>query len=1751
MKKNIPVMSILTVVTAVVSALPVALFAQEPIISTEVSARGKREHLIKAAEWGRYAIETESGEDVSVTVVDKMRGVIAKSEANGGKGVRLDLFLEAGEYKLFTDGPSDARGNVRLSVTKFASVGAGGRGKGGYEYLPPFEQIPASLADKEARGWWLFVPRDTLVYIEALGRRLGCLAVFRGGERLVAQASNRIWSRIVPPHDFEFVMNESVPGKPLTGLRIAKRLERGKYLVMVYGGDMDRYTVSDSASPLYVNWMLTPIEPARPLFGKVGASGVNRYMIYPADDRSSGMTHIVAEVLGPQRLVVESRPIDGYNRRIDVWSDTLNRRAQSGGQARAIDVGHWAGTNIISVSGAPGTEFKITPANHKVVNTAFPYITYKPAEDGAYRLTAAYVPVAEDNYGASGVLVDMKDSSIVALKADTLSAARPLRRTFNIIGNSHLAVQSYYVWVDEAGIYTFTPAGDVDYQWRVLRFYVEEPRNYRRPDWNVKRSDVSLNRGLYNIQAIPLRGPGRAAFTFSLNGAGAEGGTGRQTSGRLGSTVTLGPFNLKNGRTYRFYMNALWMREFSSVHIEKYPPPEKENIADVYLTGAAADKADSSAAKASELALGVPHYVTLGRKSEAAYGFRVKEPGIYKIETTGRLYTKLTLCDRFGAVSRSESGNGVGRNARVAEFFLPGEYLVVAETEGNSAGRMGIVFSKGELRKGGALSDGVDKRAAVPANSAVVYDFIADKKALYSFESFGASGGAQMRLEDSGGWPLFKHGAEAPQEAMLEKGAYKVYSLPAPYDNYRVTRVDAAKASLKISGAGPHSIAVNEPVSAVWVESGAPARFLFEVSAPLDAKVALSPDFQGSLKFQGKDAAPVSVNGVYGGVLQKGRYELAVTPVKPQNYSPYELSITTDDLIPGIDYPVDSDKTLRVRVGERGEYEIFSQGRGEVSARLYAEDKKTEIARSGGDQLDWNFFISERLDSGSYYLRLSGFAPQADPPAKVFMRRAEDTVYQQVKLDSSTAAVKIKVRLSGKQVVIPISAQFGDVLSVSASGGSQLVCDLETVDKSSAAKRVSVGRRRGKRVDMSAVMEKGAAYTLRIRSDDRAEDVASVEIWAAEALPLTFEAALGGVTGQASKETGNTVFYKIDGITAGPGHFELVALENGLSRAAGTSGENGLFEEEEESAIIASAGKRLFVEAAFKSPDKYRFVMLPVSIPDIRELREKNREKFETADKYRFSKNRTAFTEREELPVVIKKGGAKVFVIDTPVQKLCLVTLAMPAGQPLVGLSAPARSADFVRNGIPVTGGQYFGGGVSKTAIIPGDTGRVVGWNAQTGGAAGVNAVFSMKSYKLEKADTLRTGRTAWTAKRSLAKEYRIAGSNGGYVVAVKLSPHTGVLYVSPDGIRDMYYGGDDGAQHGIEPAGGRFFLFGKTEGDGESDGSIELEMYAASALTKKGGAQPGALTVGAESVKHLPVGTREIVRIKNDSRQASRLYWSGSVERVDWVNRSGVITQGVKDGGKLSGQGGVLSVSYGEGAGKLRLCKDDGDITAQNACRWGEPFVKKDSLPNIKENSRLTLAHGVNYYAIDVPERANISLVAGAPAAAVFIAEEKVQHYCEFWEDMQWGLTLAAGKYTVGIKPLTGGSLSGIPLTVSFYPVLQLTERKPLQVQLVALQHKFVEFNLTKKSKIGIGLSTQGPPVLATLIGNGKDILAEGHQIFKELDKGRYLVLLSMLATQGTANVTVRLFGQDNPPADPPVELINWIIRDGRGERP
>ncbi|MDR0305715.1 MAG: hypothetical protein LBI42_02640 [Chitinispirillales bacterium] len=113
------------------------------------------------------------------------------------------------------------------------------------------------------------------------------------------------------------------------------------------------------------------------------------------------------------------------------------------------------------------------------------------------------------------------------------------------------------------------------------------------------------------------------------------------------------------------------------------------------------------------------------------------------------------------------------------------------------------------------------------------------------------------------------------------------------------------------------------------------------------------------------------------------------------------------------------------------------------------------------------------------------------------------------------------------------------------------------------------------------------------------------------------------------------------------------------------------------------------------------------------------------------------------------------------------------------------------------------------------------------------------------------------------------------------------------------------------------------------------------------------------------------------------------------------------------------------------------------------------------------------------------------------------------------------------------------------------LTEKNPFSADIAPGQKVMVKFDLNRKSKIGLFLAMKRETAHAVLL-DGKGIrIAEGKQIFTELEKGTFYIMLSVPPFLNGTDIKLYLFGQDNRPVFPPDELVRRIIRGGQGKKP
>ena len=245
-----------------------------------------------------------------------------------------------------------------------------------------------------------------------------------------------------------------------------------------------------------------------------------------------------------------------------------------------------------------------------------------------------------------------------------------------------------------------------------------------------------------------------------------------------------------------------------------------------------------------------PLYRDFKREEQQHFTVLVEQPGLYRLETSGRLATRITVRNRFTTNLLTAEQNGIGRNALVQQYLKPGEYQVTVQTLGKSKGHAGILLRRAAIVEEAGLRVGVRKKIQLVPGEAVRYGFDIEAAGKYLLRSLGLNKTFLYRLEDNDGWPLVPPNQQGNLVYDFVPGAYYYYSLPDGVESRRVTVLDQVSLPQPtLEGKGPHPLALNAPVKHVWrEESGrAPDVFVLDVPDPVRATVALTKDLEAGV----------------------------------------------------------------------------------------------------------------------------------------------------------------------------------------------------------------------------------------------------------------------------------------------------------------------------------------------------------------------------------------------------------------------------------------------------------------------------------------------------------------------------------------------------------------------------------------------------------------------------------------------------------------------------------------------------------------------------------------------------------------------------------------------------------------------------------------------------------------------------------------------------------------------------------------
>jgi len=1031
-------------------------------------ARGQNETLLHIQKPGRYSIQVRSGQGTRLEVVDRMAGPFASSGIAGIEDGRVDVLLDIGAYKIRLKSHKNGTGEAKLVVYPFTEAQEAQEIRH-LPFLKSLKIIEGSLEDLQQRSWWLHIKKRQILRLEIIGRNLRDCRLWREGS----------WLEDITPDVSQY---DPIDGRPMTYLEFHHDLNPGLYLVTCYGGAPEKWAKDTGANPFYLRLgvpylgengqRLMTVSP----FGRdvflVGRE-TNFFQLVRENKKQTSLKVRYWEKTGSRFGYGESAVITKKSR--DPWCSLYTNFGSdrqwvvvTGSPGDALELDYFVQRNryrlpedyseywISSIHSAAGRDAidatAILTGNKQktpVKSSALKIGSELPLVRRVNLLNTASVFLFVENAGTY-VMTEYQDSGASAdyqIKPFMVRTPRkykpppffPAGSEFELTRGFHQltirprskGILQFILSKKTERVQGMEPSSD----WsrsatpKALRTWqsvlwpsviLDRSSDYYTL-WLNKRPGVQSG---VTVRPLPLSLEDPLAVSLSPDQSASVKIT-AQESTRLEVTGDAHQLTvddrayselrvLQPGRyTVELKNTGINTRLFNlraiPVDFMIDPQPEIKNIESLFPV----------------LTQGSPLFVDFARKETKYFMLRVQEPGLYRLETSGRLATQIRVRTRLTTSLFSARQNGVGRNALVQQYFKPGDYLVSVRTLGKSAGRAGIHLRQAALEEIPGLTVGDVKRNTVPTDAAILLPFRIENTGKYHLETYGLEKRFPHRLEDTDHWPLMPPGGNTTIVREFTPGSYYYYSLPVQVESRRVTFLREILDTQKLIGKGPHPLALNTPLENIWMEEQdrPPDVYTVTITAPTHVSCNVRKDLQASIHLRtGRKVAETSV-GVWKGLLAKADYEIRVKSPEENNRVPYTISVTTNDLIPGLQQNVpDLPHTLNVSLGTGALVDITSFGRTDVKAFLWDEKETTLIAWNDDMENDWNFKISQTLDADWYKLKLTA-AGAGKEPFLVSMEQRRKRV-----AGKNTIPLDIRQELGDELLKIPFSTGGSDAL---------------------------------------------------------------------------------------------------------------------------------------------------------------------------------------------------------------------------------------------------------------------------------------------------------------------------------------------------------------------------------------------------------------------------------------------------------------------------------------------------------------------------------------------------------------------------------------------------------------------------------------------------------------------------------------------------------------------------------------------------
>lgn len=976
-----------TAVATAPAALPPGPAVTAPAARLQRAAlpsAGQGETLLEVLQPGRFAIRAESPTGTALQLVDMLTGPGDESGAPDAADGRLDVLLDTGTYKLRTQGAENAQGETRLTVTPFA------------EAAPPAilrsgESFSAALADTQQRAFWFVVEKQRPVRIEAAGRALRDLRLWREGRDLVPTRS-------------EAGTIEPTSGHTLNRLVMTAELEPGTYLVTAYGGPSLPWADGAPATPFHLRLDGAPTLAQGWLSGVIGPFGsevfelpsqANRFRLTLPEPAAARLDVVTGARTASAVILPERRdPVAQLN--------TSPR-----GEA----------PRRVTVTGREGQAFQLRAFGGEAIR--------RQPGPGTYLVAAEAVGLGGDGVPATVLL--RRDQSgrepvLLGGSGPRVAPGQAWRSRFNLRGAVTLLVQVTApgpIAVRAEGVAvnaTIQPVtaprapgaanGDSQRGWDLApgwyRLRLEPPANAsgvldltvgppglipanpappQPADPVLALGTITLEEGqrlslLSNgsdlglvARPLPLDPAAGPLTVTQLPGQALEfplaaGAVGEPVATALGGGTAEARVVAGNPAALRLPAPQAPRTTILSWRQPAAPPvlPRPQPLPNLGTLGA-----------------GQPVFLTLGRDEQRSFALRVPEGGLYRVETLGRLRSRGQIGTAFLPELDQAEANGTGTNMLIQHYLRAGDYRLTVGAV-NSAGRLGVVARPAPMQQGATLLPGTTVRAALPAGSGTAFPIEITEPGDYRLDLPSLGRGVAARLEDAEGWPLLPIGPLDGLVQTLRPGRYRLVVLPADVESRIVARLAQQRPAQALEGHGPHPLAFDAPARHQWREPAGrddtrtPDQWDFALAGPATVTLAIDNGMAANLlRLEGESATRAGglADGTpFTGTLPAGRYRVEARALGRNDRLDYRLSLRAEELQPETPRAVSLPASIPFAIAEDRVVSLTTFGATALRGTLRDAEGRV-VARDEGQPEDWNLATSRLLPAGRYTLDLA------------------------------------------------------------------------------------------------------------------------------------------------------------------------------------------------------------------------------------------------------------------------------------------------------------------------------------------------------------------------------------------------------------------------------------------------------------------------------------------------------------------------------------------------------------------------------------------------------------------------------------------------------------------------------------------------------------------------------------------------------------------------------------------------------------